>query len=253
MRLTVVDAFTDRPFSGNPAAVATPDSFPDEARMQAIAAEMNLSETAFAVARPDGDYDLRWFTPTTEVSLCGHATLATAHVIGEKVGFHTKSGKLSCSVSNGLVEMDFPVWTPEPTELPFLPSGIPEPAWAGIAGEDWLLELPRPDDVVNLVPDIAGIAALGRRTLIVTARSDDGAGCDVVSRVFGPSVGVAEDPVTGSAHCALAAYWAPKLGRDELVGFQASRRGGTVRMRLDGDRVVLGGAAVTVSEVDLLV
>lgn len=257
MHLTVVDAFTDTPFSGNPAAVAVLAAFEEDGRMQDIAAEMNLSETAFAVRRPDGDYDLRWFTPTSEVNLCGHATLATAHVLGGTAAFHTRSGRLACtSVPDGWIEMDFPALAPAETPLPAVPAGLPPPRWTGIAGEDWLIEVARAEDVVGLAVDSAAIAALGRRCVIVTAAAGSatgsGGGHDFVSRVFGPNVGVAEDPVTGSAHCALAAYWAPRLGRNDMTGYQASRRGGTVRMRLEGDRVVLGGRAVTVSEVELV-
>lgn len=253
MRLTVVDAFTDRPFSGNPAAVALLEAFDPEVRMQAIAAEMNLSETAFAVPRGAGEYDLRWFTPSTEVNLCGHATLATAHVLGGAAVFHTRSGRLTCTAAGGWIEMDFPAWPATEAALPSVPGGMERCLWSGLAGDDWLVELPSAADVRDLVPDLAGIAALGRRGLVVTAAGEAGSGFDFVSRVFGPNVGVPEDPVTGSAHCALAPFWAPRLGRSELTGYQASRRGGTVRVRLDGERVVLAGQAVTVSRVELAV
>ena len=252
MGLTVVDAFTDRPFAGNPAAVAVVEEFPSEVRMQAIAREMNLSETAFAVARGDGTHDLRWFTPAVEVDLCGHATLATAHVLGGTAVFHTRSGMLACERRGEWIEMDFPAWAPTEQPLPFLPRGLVPPVWTGVAGEDWLVELPSAGAVADLAPDQSGIAGVGRRAFIITARAGPGTGTDVVSRVFAPNVGVPEDPVTGSAHCALAPYWAPRLGRDDLVGLQLSARGGVVRMRLVGDRVVLGGRAVTVSEVSLL-
>ena len=253
MELTVVDAFTDRPFAGNPAAVALLHAFPPDERMQAVAREMNLSETAFAVARGDGEFDLRWFTPAVEVDLCGHATLATAHVLGGSAVFHTRSGRLACERNGDTIEMDFPAWAPTARPLPSLPRGLGEPTWTGFAGDDWLVQMGSAGDVIGLTPDLAGIAGLGRRAFVVTARADPGTGADVVSRVFAPNVGIPEDPVTGSAHCALAAYWCPRLGRDELVGYQASPRGGTVRMRLAGDRVVLGGQAVSVSRVVLLV
>lgn len=253
MHLTVVDAFTDKPFSGNPAAVALLDEFGSEDRMQAIAAEMNLSETAFAVQRDDGEYDLRWFTPSAEVNLCGHATLATAHVLGGAAAFRTRSGRLECSqAKDGWIEMDFPAWPSSEAALPSLPGGLPRPLWTGVAGEDWLVEIGTAREVVDLSLDLAGVAALGRRGLIVTAAAEPGSGYDFVSRVFAPNVGIVEDPVTGSAHCALAPYWAPRFGRNELAGYQASRRGGTVRARLEGERVVLAGMAVTVSEVELL-
>jgi predicted PhzF superfamily epimerase YddE/YHI9 len=252
MELIVVDAFTDHAFSGNPAAIAIVDEFPSEARMQAVASEMNLSETAFVVPRGHDRYELRWFTPAVEVDLCGHATLAAAHVLGGHAVFSTRSGPLSCEMNEGWIEMSFPAWHPVERSLTALPAGLPSPSWTGTAGDDWLVELPTARDVVDLHPDQSRIAALGRRALIVTARADPTTHADIVSRVFGPNAGIPEDPVTGSAHCALAPYWAPRVGRDELVGFQASKRGGTVRMRLSGDRVILGGHAVTVSEVKLL-
>jgi predicted PhzF superfamily epimerase YddE/YHI9 len=221
--------------------------------MQAVASEMNLSETAFVVPRGHDRYELRWFTPAVEVDLCGHATLAAAHVVGGQAVFSTRSGPLSCELNEGWIEMSLPTWYPVERPLTALPAGLPSPSWAGIAGDDWLVELPQARDVVDLQPDQASIAALGRRALIVTARADATTEADIVSRVFGPNAGIPEDPVTGSAHCALAPYWAPRVGRDELLGWQASKRGGTVRMRLSGDRVILGGHAVTVSEVKLLV
>lgn len=251
--LTVVDAFTDRAFSGNPAAVAIVESFPTDERMQAIAREMNLSETAFVVPSDDGQHLLRWFTPTIEVDLCGHATLAAAHVLGGQASFSTRSGLLSCDLRDSWIEMNFPAWQPVEHPLPSLPDGLPLPVWTGIAGDDWLVELPQARDVIDLEADQMGISALGRRALIVTSSADESSEPDIVSRVFGPNVGIPEDPVTGSAHCALTPYWVPRFGRDELLGWQASERGGIVRMRLSGDRVILGGHAVSVSEVKLLV
>ena len=254
MHLTVVDAFTDEPFSGNPAAVAVLGSFEADERLQAIAAEMNLSETAFVVPRGDGEHDLRWFTPTSEVKLCGHATLATAHVLGGTGAFHTHSGRLACTLGEGgWIQMDFPAWPASEMPLPSLPAGLPSPRWTGAAGDDWLIEVASESEVRELSVDMGGVAGLGRRCVIVTAAADPRRGYDFISRVFAPNVGITEDPVTGSAHCALAAYWAERLGRDEMTGYQASRRGGTVRVRLEGDRVVLAGKAVTVSEVELLV
>jgi predicted PhzF superfamily epimerase YddE/YHI9 len=251
MHLTVVDAFTDAPFTGNPASVAFVDEFPSAERMQAVAQEMNHSETAFVVARTADEHDLRWFTPSTEVNLCGHATLAAAFLLGRHTVFHTRSGVLVCDVKEGLVAMDFPVWEPCPQALPTWSTSMPTPVWTGTAGDDWLVEFQDEEAVRNLTPDLAAIAALGRRGLIVTAKANSAA-YDVVSRVFGPNVGIAEDPVTGSAHCALAAYWQDRLGRDELVGYQASRRGGTVRMQRRGDRVRIAGTAVVVAKVEFL-
>jgi predicted PhzF superfamily epimerase YddE/YHI9 len=253
MLLTVVDAFTDYPFSGNPAAVAVLDQFPSDERMQLIAREMNLSETAFVVHRDEGGHHLRWFTPVAEVDLCGHATLAATHVLGASTVFQTRSGPLGVRVQAGWIEMDFPSLKPAERPLPTLPQGFASPVWTGIGGDDWLLEMSSSPEVTELVADQAAIAALGGRAVIVTARAEPGSGADIISRVFGPNVGIPEDPVTGSAHCALAPFWVRRLGKNELTGYQASKRGGTVRMRLSGDRVQLFGQAVTVSKVSLIV
>ncbi len=251
LELTVVDAFTDRRFAGNPAAVCLLEAFPDDGLMQAVAAEMNLSETAFAVARSSEHADLRWFTPTVEVPLCGHATLAAAHVIGRSVTFHTRSGDLACSISTeGLIEMDFPADPPAPAEPPE-GTGLGPVAWFGRGRRYTLAQLESAAAVRTFVPDFPVIAARFGDGLIVTAAGDH-AGVDCVSRFFAPNLGVPEDPVTGSAHCTLAPFWAPRLGRRSLLGEQASPRGGTVRMRTAGDRVVLGGRAVSISRVSFL-
>ncbi|MBV9659810.1 MAG: PhzF family phenazine biosynthesis protein [Acidimicrobiales bacterium] len=262
IRLQVVDAFADRPFSGNPAAVALLERFPTADWMQLVAREMNLSETAFVVPRPDGDHELRWFTPVGEVSLCGHATLAAAHLLGGTARFHTRSGPIACQPAEadtadplveGLIEMDFPVERPEETHVPSSLVGLGLRTFA--AGSlHALAELDDAQAVRDFVPDLALIAALPWRGLAVTALSDpDGPrGVDFVSRFFAPSVGIPEDPVTGSTHCMLAPFWARRLGRLDLVGYQASARGGTVHTRLAGNRVALAGQAVTVSEVNLL-
>ncbi|MHB8681322.1 MAG: PhzF family phenazine biosynthesis protein [Acidimicrobiales bacterium] len=252
LELVVVDAFTDQPFSGNPAAVAIVDAFPDEARMQLIASEMALSETAFCVPHGNGAYDLRWFTPTVEVALCGHATLAAAHVLGGSGAFSTRSGVLRCrALDDGRIAMDFPAGTVVPAEAP-LGFSLPGQRVFARGAEEALVELSDAAAVRSLVPDLAALAALGTCTVIVTAPGDR-AGVDCVSRVFGPNVGIAEDPVTGSAHCTLAVWWGDKLGRDELCAEQASRRGGTLWTTRRGDRVELAGNAVTVAEVRLLV
>ncbi len=252
LELTVVDSFTDRPFAGNPAAIAIVDSFPDDDFMQRVAAEMNLSETAFVVPRADGDYDLRWFTPAAEVDLCGHATLAAAHLLGGAGRFHTRSGALECMRSgDGWIEMDFPADAPVAIDPPA--GFVIEGASAFARGaRDLIVELVDAALVRNLVPDLRAIADLDARGLIVTAAGDR-TGIDCVSRFFAPNAGIPEDPVTGSAHCTLACVWAERLGRDELVGEQASPRGGIVRMHRRGDRVMLGGQAVTVSVVRLVV
>lgn len=253
LKLTVVDAFTDEPFRGNPAAVTILDAFPNDERMRLIAREMNLSETAFLVRGDDGSYDLRWFTPSVEVDLCGHATLAAAHVLGGSAVFQTRSGRLSCaSAGDGWLEMDLPADPPQPIDPPLGNLGLPDVRWWGRGRFDVVAEVGDAATVRSLSPDLAKIAAVDSRAVVVTAPGDR-PGIDCVSRVFGPNVGIAEDPVTGSAHCLLAVLWGERTGRSELVGEQASPRGGVVRMRRAGDRVVLGGRAVTVSQVELLV
>lgn len=252
IQLHVVDAFAEAPFTGNPAGVAVLDHFPPDEWMARVAGEMNLSETAFLVARAGGDYDLRWFTPSTEVDLCGHATLASAHVLGGQGRFLTRSGLLTCrQAGDGLIEMDFPADPPRATEVP-LDLGGAVVEWAGRGRFDILVHVDDAGWLRSYRPDLAAIAALDARCLILTAAGDR-EGIDFVSRVFGPAVGVDEDPVTGSAHCTLGSYWSERMRRRDLVGYQASARGGTVRVRIDGDRAVLGGKAVTVSEVRMFV
>lgn len=259
--LLQVDAFTDRPFHGNPAAVCLLDATRDEDWMQSVAAEMNLAETAFVSPR-DGGFDLRWFTPTCEVDLCGHATLASAHALwetrrlraGTTARFHTKSGWLSAEQRDDLIELDFPATPadPAPAFATSLAAAVRAPVeWAGRSRFDLVARLGSADAVRRATPDYALVGALPCRGVIVTAPGDDGVH-DFVSRFFGPQSGVDEDPVTGSAHCALAPYWAAIFSRDTLVGFQASPRGGTVRVRLHGDRVLLSGHAVTVLRGELL-
>lgn len=248
MDLTLVDAFTHQPFTGNPAAVAVLDTFPAPARMQMVANELNLSETAFVVRRSDGDYDLRWFTPRVEVDLCGHATLAAAHVLGGTVRFHTRSGVLACAEgAAGRIEMDFPLDRPTAASVPSS-LGVAGVTWYGRGRFDVLIVLQHGDDVRTFEPDLAALASLGSRAVIVTAPGG-AAGVDCVSRVFAPNAGIPEDPVTGSAHCTLAAYWGERTGRTELVGMQLSGRGGTVHMRRTDDRVVLGGHAIIVGRI----
>ncbi|HEX2250061.1 MAG TPA: PhzF family phenazine biosynthesis protein [Gemmatimonadales bacterium] len=259
-RFSQVDAFTDRPFSGNPAAVCLLSSAADPIWMQNVAREMNLAETAFVVRRPDG-FDLRWFTPTTEVDLCGHATLASAHVLWEDgalepsdvARFYTRSGILTASRDPDLIWLDFPATPCGPADQPDdLQRGLGTDAvYIGRTKFDYLVELPSEAAVRALAPDLGMLARLPVRGVIVTARSESES-YDFVSRFFAPGAGVPEDPVTGSAHCGLGPYWGRRFGKGRLVGYQASARGGTVVVDLRGDRVRLGGQAVTVLRGELL-
>jgi PhzF family phenazine biosynthesis protein len=252
-----VDAFTDRPFAGNPAAVVWLDADADPAWMQHVATEMNLAETAFVQKRPDGDYDLRWFTPTVEVDLCGHATLASAHALWEAgkipagpTRFHTRSGVLTCTRNGHRIELDFPSTPPAEatTDLDLLAAlGVGLVPYFGRSKFDVLLQLDSAAAVRAVRPDFRKLIAVPARGVIVTAASDDPK-YDFISRFFAPQVGIDEDPVTGSAHCALAPYWSAKLGKSEMTGYQASARGGVVQVRVNGDRVVLSGHAVTTLE-----
>jgi len=259
LSLHTIDAFTDKPFAGNPAGVCVVEhALPDE-RMQQIAAEMNLSETAFLLPEKDG-YRLRWFTPTVEVSLCGHATLASAHLLFESgrlppnatARFHTRSGLLTTRRVGDRIELDFPALRVSPAVFP--PSAIPLLGATPVSystGGDWqLAELDSEQTVRNLSPDIRSLNSLGFGDLIVTARATT-PGLDIVSRVFVPEVGIDEDPVTGSAHCALAPYWSSILQKTTLSAYQASRRGGYLEIEDRGERVLLRGHAVTVMDIEL--
>jgi PhzF family phenazine biosynthesis protein len=260
-RFTQVDAFTDRAFAGNPAAVCVLSSPADPTWMQQVAREMNLAETAFLVPRSDGSYDLRWFTPAIEVDLCGHATLASAHVLWEEkhlssndtARFHTRSGLLTATRHNGLIWLDFPATPCEPAAPPpELEEGLGVPIRSlGRTRFDYLAELDSAATVRGVAPDLNALQRLPVRGVIVTAGSDRPE-YDFVSRFFAPGAGVPEDPVTGSAHCGLAPFWGSRLGKSHLVGYQASDRGGVVAVELDGDRVRLGGQAVTVLRGELL-
>jgi predicted PhzF superfamily epimerase YddE/YHI9 len=257
VQLHIVDAFTDAPFGGNQAGVVLLDGRTrDDAWMQSVAAELGFSETAFtpgtAVSEPR---PLRWFTPTTEVDLCGHATLATAHVLGGDQRFGTRSGELRCvAAPDGWVEMDFPADPPLPIDGDTVAAAVAglTVTSVGRGVSDVLVEVAYAAEVRAFVPDFAALAAVPARGVIVTAAGDR-AGVDFVSRCFYPATGVPEDPVTGSAHTTLACWWAGRLGREELVGEQASARGGVVRVVMRGDRVGLAGRAVTVSRGELLV
>jgi PhzF family phenazine biosynthesis protein len=258
--LTTVDAFTDTAFSGNPAAVCVLDAPRNDSWMQAVAREMNLAETAFLVRSGD-EFGLRWFTPAVEVDLCGHATLASAHVLwenghlaaGKEARFHTRSGLLTATRQDSWITLDFPATSPVPCDLPpELTDALGAPIrFAARTPFDYLAELESEAAVRSLAPDMALLARLGGRGVIVTSRSST-AGFDFVSRFFGPAVGIPEDPVTGSAHCALGPLWGERLGKVSLVGYQASARGGIVRVSLRGDRVLLSGQAITVLRAELL-
>jgi PhzF family phenazine biosynthesis protein len=255
-----VDAFTDRPFSGNPAAICILPAPREERWMQEVAREMNLSETAYLLRQDDG-FNLRWFTPTVEVELCGHATLASAHTLwetgllksSEQARFQTRSGLLTAERNGDWIELDFPV-EPERPVLP--PADLARalgaaPKYVGKNRFDYLVELDSEDAVRGLKPNFALLDTIISRGVIVTSRADGGKH-DFVSRFFAPQSGVNEDPVTGSAHCCLGPFWSGRLGKKEFVAYQASARGGTVRVRLVDSRVKLGGQAVTVLRAELL-
>ncbi|MFD5947895.1 PhzF family phenazine biosynthesis protein [Streptomyces collinus] len=271
MRIRIVDAFTDRPFSGNPAGVLLltgAHAFPDDTWLQDVALEVNHAETAFAHPLPEGagaDWALRWFTPATEVAMCGHATLATAHVLHTTgahdgpVRFATRSGVLVATpAGDGSVTLDFPTAPLTPVDPP---DGLAEALGTdpltvldtGPNVGDLLVEVTDEKTVHGLTPDLKALAAHSERGVVATARAEDPArGYDFVSRCFFPNVGIDEDPVTGSAHTALAPFWSERLGRAALTGLQASPRSGRVRTELRGDRTLLTGRAVTVIEGDLL-
>jgi PhzF family phenazine biosynthesis protein len=261
IRAFKVDSFTREPFAGNPAGVCFLTEPHEEHWMQAVAREMNLSETAFLLREGDG-FRLRWFTPAVEVALCGHATLASAHVLWEEgvlrpsetARFFTKSGELRASRRGDLIEMDFPSKPELPAEAPedLLEALGVDPAYLGRNVFDYLLLLKDEDAVRAVSPDFKVLRSVKVRGVIVTAPSARPE-FDFVSRFFAPAAGVDEDPVTGSAHCCLGPFWAARLGKSELVGHQVSARGGVVDVRVAGDRVFLGGHAVTVLQGELTV
>mgnify|MGYP006283156395 CR=1 FL=1 len=259
LSLYQVDAFTNTPFAGNPAAVCLLPTARNAEWMQDVAAEMNLSETAFLRPQPDGTYRLRWFTPTHEVDLCGHATLASAHVLwtegllapDAEARFETAGGLLTATQVEGWITMNFPADPPSPVEPPpaLLDAlDLMDPLYVGQSDRDYLLRGADAETVRALDPDLAALSRIDTRGVIVTAASDQ-AEVEFVSRFFAPGVGVPEDPVTGSAHCALGPYWAEQTGKTTLTGRQISARGGTVRVTIDdqaADRVALSGQATTV-------
>lgn len=259
--LHFIDAFTSSAFRGNTAGVCIPDGPADAMWMQQVASELKHSETAFLFPKDSG-WNLRWFTPVKEVELCGHATLAAAFTLwetgrvppNEEISFDTLSGILVVRQDGDWISMDFPA---EPASISMPVPGLGqalgvEPLYTGRNKFDYLVELPLADDVCSLEPDMEALTAIRARGIIVTAVSDS-PNFDFVSRFFAPSVGIPEDPVTGSAHCCLGPYWGDKLGRTDLVGFQCSARGGVVRVKLNGDRVIIRGHAVHVFAGKLLV
>jgi PhzF family phenazine biosynthesis protein len=261
VRITQVDAFTSRAFAGNPAAVLVLPAPRDDAWMHDVAREMNLSETAFLVPCDDG-YNLRWMTPAVEVDLCGHATLASAHVLweeghlppGAQARFHTRSGLLLANRAGDWIEMDFPATPDEPAAPPpnLMEALGATAVYAGRTRFDYIVELRSAEAVRELRPDFGALGKVSARGVIVTAPSDSPE-YDFISRFFAPAVGINEDPVTGSAHCCLAPYWSRRLNKPELTGYQASARGGVVRVRTEGDRVKISGQAVTVLRAELVV
>lgn len=264
MLILQVDAFTETAFRGNPAAVCLLDRPVSDRWMAAVAQEMNLAETAFLERRPDG-WGLRWFTPAVEVDLCGHATLASAHALWETglaptddtIRFHTRSGVLSARYEPSGIVLDFPSQAPVPLAQPWTDQqdaldalGVAAPRVVARYPFGLMIELDDAEQVRSLAPDMTRLAGQPFNGIIVTARADDGQH-DFISRFFAPRVGVPEDPVTGSAHCCLAPWWSERLGRTELRGYQASRRGGTVTVRVRDDRIHLIGRAVTILRGDL--
>lgn len=247
-----VDAFTDQPFKGNPAAVCITDQALPEIIMQQIAAENNLAETAF-VSRDQDNFKLRWFTPVTEVPLCGHATLATAHILWQQglaapqqeIRFDTQSGWLTAARNEDWITLDFPSFTGHDVQLP---QEIKEilgvtPVHTVYVFNRFLVEVATEAEVYNASPDFARLARHPK--VVITARAEKGSEFDFISRFFAPCIGINEDPVTGSAHCCLAPYWSAKLGKQEMLAYQASARGGIVKVKVEGDRTFMSGQAVT--------
>ncbi len=256
----LVDAFADRPFKGNPAAVCMLSEPRDPGWMQNVAQEMNLSETAFLCPQDDG-FSLRWFTPKVEVDLCGHATLASAHILWEEgrlhrkesARFQTRSGLLGAEYKAGVIEINFPAKPEDPLDPP---AGLLEALgvkakYIGCNKMDFLVEVDSEEIVRNLRPDFSLLKTLPHRAVAVTSLASS-SGFDFISRFFAPKVGVNEDPVTGSAHCMLGPFWGKRLGKNELSAYQASERGGVLSLRIAGDRVYLGGRAVTVLRGELV-
>lgn len=260
--IAVIDAFTDRPFAGNPAGVCVHDDDRSTEWLHAVAKELNLSETAFLRRRDDGDWSLRWFTPADEEKLCGHATLASAHHLLEtgqvpptgKIRFHTLSGVLTAERVNGAIVLDFPSEPPRKIDIP---AGLAEALGAPVvaAGQnrlDLFAEVADETTVRKLTPSLDRLGAFVTRGVVVTARGNAGGPYDIVSRFFAPNCGIPEDPVTGSAHCGLAPWWSERLGKTTMHAYQASPRGGTLKVIIQGERCLLEGTAVTIWKGELL-
>lgn len=257
MQIYTVDAFAQTPFTGNQAAVCLLDKMPMDEWLLGLAKEMNYSETAFLIPTQadDADFHLRWFTPAYEVDLCGHATLASAHILWNENGwqesqlrFQTRSGVLTANRTTDRIELDFPATPPQACELPaeVLPAlGIQSPKFCGRSRFDGFVAVESERELLELSPDFNSLRRADVRGVIVTASADRD-GCDFVSRFFAPAAGVDEDPVTGSAHCSLAPYWSQRLGKTQMLGYQASSRGGYVSVTNQGDRILLGGTAITI-------
>ena len=259
-----VDAFTNTPYAGNPAAICFLEAPATDLWMQSVASEMNLAETAFVSREGDG-YRLRWFTPTVEVDICGHATLASAHILWERkiadsdeeIRFHTRSGVLTCTKRGEMIEMDFPSDPESPVELTedlriVLKESLgATPIYVGKSQRDYLVEVENETVLKNMSPNMSILSQVPMRGYIVTTKSDRPE-FDFISRCFYPAVGIQEDFVTGSAHCCLAMFWANRLGKTEMNGYQASSRGGTVGVKVCGERVLLRGEAVTMLVGELL-
>ena len=258
MKIYQVDAFTDKPYSGNPAAVCILESKPTDKLMQDIASEMSLPETAFLLPFKDG-YSLRWFTPSSEIDLCGHATLASAHILmekgyineGQKVDFYTKSGLLTAKSEDGWIRLNFPARPEKESNAPdnLIDALNINPIYVGKNIFDYIVEVETEEIVRNIKPDFNKLMKVDMRGVIVTAKSKE---YDFISRFFAPEIGVFEDPVTGSAHCCLGPYWRNKLGKDEFIAYQASSRGGVLRVKVVDDRVFISGKAVTVLEWEII-
>lgn len=260
---TQVDAFTATPYTGNPAAVCVMSGPVDDTWMQQVAREMNLAETAFLYRQEDG-FNLRWFTPTVEVNLCGHATLASAYILWEEghlrpeepARFHTRSGLLVATRDDSWIDLNFPA---APAEVADAPSEVLQalgvaPTSVGAVARtqaDYVVEVDSEATLRAMRPDLTQLERAPARVVMVTSRSATAA-YDYVVRVFAPQLGIPEDPVTGSVQCTLAPYWSQRLGKRELVAYQASQRGGVLRLRLDGERVIIGGQAITVLRGELL-